>query len=374
MAVLSSPQFTLKAFPYVDVQVTESGLRRLQDMCRSTLISPYIRNIGINTQAPRHSTICEMRRKLRECPSADPGGILKNVIVLLSDSLAEYQSLCSSGRIVESIQAAFEFLRQNQNGNLTLEIWDDVDRSCFGYQPELDILFMIGDDRDPEGILKTAGIFCLDERNQLRILLALARSGLPLKQLRLSPKTDLVTLPWDNVSKDLREDDNITTSFRCDRLMDIQAESIHIGASLNAELRDRKSRVATHSDSGLKRLLVHTKGLNSVSLEGSCYVDGSEACRLLISLPRDPWRHIRMAFFKIETSTFSKFWSIYKRSLGLVELISVELVQGEKRFQVKRTRLHCQSPLDVPYSEEIKQLYRFLSTHDNQEAKFVATE
>lgn len=295
-------------------------------MCSSELVAPYIRNIGINTQAPRHTTICEPRRKLRKKPSADPQGFVGEFIELLSAALREYDSLCSGGGVIDGLQIAFENLRKNQNTALILEILDDGDGRCVGYKQELDIPYTISETEDPEGLLRCSGIFCFDQRNQSRVLLALARSGLSLEQLRISPKAHAWAHPWNEICDDLKRQDDITMSFRCDDLSHISVNKVHIVIDLDCESWKQMPNIVFQDRSALHCLIRCAKGLRCLELEGSYYAGQVDTGQLLRSLPLRGWRHVRLAYLSMRASDLFQFRLTSRLSLDDLELNNIELI------------------------------------------------
>lgn len=326
VAFLVSQIFSEKAFPYVNIQISKVGLSKLQDMCNSALISPYIRNIGINTQVPRHTTICEMRRELRKNPSSDPCGVVRESVEALSAALCEYETLCSGGGIVDSLQTAFENLRKNQNTGIILEIWDDGDGRCEGYSKELDILRMVNEMEDPQGILRYSGIFCFDQQNQSRILLALARSGLSLEQLRITPKAHVWTYPWNEICDDLKQQDDITSSFRCDNLSQISIKKIHITVDLDCESWKEVSNFFIQDNSAIHCLIEKSEGLVCLSLEDLYHPQQVDVGQLLCSFPLRPWNHVHLAFLTLRASDLSRFCLASRLPLQNLQLNNVKLI------------------------------------------------
>jgi hypothetical protein len=81
--------------------------------------------------------------------------------------------------------------------------------------------------------------------------MALARSGLSLKQLRIAPKAYTLTRSLNNICDDLKSSDHVRSLFRCDDLSQIEVAEIHVIINLNFELREQELDFIVHVDSVL---------------------------------------------------------------------------------------------------------------------------
>ncbi|KEQ68198.1 hypothetical protein M436DRAFT_68365 [Aureobasidium namibiae CBS 147.97] len=334
IASLISRTFAAKAFPYLNIQITEAGLTRLEDMCTSAMIAPYIQNIGINTQAPRHTTIYELRRALRKSPPMDPQGVVRDIVESLLSALYEYELLCSRGGIIDRLQSAFENLRRNRNTELILEIWDDGDGSCVGYKNEFDILWTMDGTTDPDGILDRGGMFCFDQFNQSRVLLALSRSGLSLKQLRVTSKAHLLAHPWDNVYNDLTLRDDMTSSYQCDDLSQIDVKEIHVVITLDCESWKQEPGFMLHRNSALHRLVANARSAKSFILEGQCRPAEFDAGPLLSSLALSRWSSVCLESLSIRASSLFQLRAEIGTSIKNLELRNVKWIQDTDQNHV----------------------------------------
>jgi hypothetical protein len=336
VASLISRTFAAKAFPYINIQITKAGLARLQDMCMSALIAPYIQNIGINTQAPRHTTICKLRRTLRTSPLSDPQGVVGDIVKSLSAALCEYEMLCSRGGIIDRLQSAFEDLRRNRNTELILDIWDDGDGRCIGYKDGFDILWTMDRATDPDGFLDRGGIFFFDQCNQSRVLLALARSGLSLKQLRVTPKACSLAHSWNNTYDDLVSQDNMTSPFRCDDLLQIDVREIHVVIKLDCELWRQDPGFSLHGDSALHRLVANARGAKHFSLEGQCRPEEFDAGPLLSSLVLSRWGSVRLMSLSIKASSLFHLRAGSSTPVKSMELRNIAWIQDIGQSHIDR--------------------------------------